>query len=376
MNIIKNSRAYYILRYLYFYNQMGYAQLKHIFGAEAFECTKDAMQKLVRAGYVEKIQKQGINSFALTQNGYHICQRYFPPDAFCKPVRSASTLDRVNRVNYERLIFYQFRKRLKDKAPVNDVYAMYFAPDGKEKLASHEPLALQQVQGSTMSFVLITKSQENRWTMYCFFFLYDKNKVFNETTEKNMMWYMQKRYADFRRAKGFAVPEMQCKAVFVADSYGLIAEIVRKSWQTKQQRQHQYEFNGYIRTRGAIVENTFGFSPLNLHFLVNDGDYSRLLDRIVQLLDDDGTLSFRLNQTHCGCCVLPEGSFHQYETAYALLVSENSRGKNFMNTKIFLADDQIPYITYIRDRYMPQERKARFKDFPLWTTDESPICPA
>ena len=134
MNIIKNSRAYYILRYLYFYNQMGYAQLKHIFGAESFECTKDAMQKLVRAGYVEKIQKQGINSFALTQNGYHICQRYFPPDAFCKPVRSASTLDRVNRVNYERLIFYQFRNRLKDKTPVNDVYAMYFAPDEKEKL--------------------------------------------------------------------------------------------------------------------------------------------------------------------------------------------------------------------------------------------------
>ena len=373
MNIIKNSRAYYILCCLYFYKQMGYAQLKHIFGAESYECTKDAMQKLVRAKYVEKIQKQGINSFALTQNGHSICQRYFPSKVFCKPVRSANALDRVNRVNYERFIFYQIRNRLKDHTPITDVYAMYFAPDEKEELAAREPLAVQQVQGSTMSFALITKSQEGRWTMYCFFFLYDKNKVFNETTEKNMMWYMQRRYADFLRANGIAMPEMQRKAVFIADSYGLIAEIVRKSLQTKQQRQHQYESNGFMRTRGAIVENTFGFSPLNLHFLVNDGDYSHLLDRIVQLLDDDGTLSFRLNQTHCGCCVLPEGSFHQYETAYALLVSENSRGKNFMNTKIFLEDDQIPYITYIRDRYMPQERKARFKNFPVLRTDESPI---
>lgn len=185
---------------------------------------------------------------------------------------------------------------------------------------------------------------------------------------------MQRRYADSLRANGIATPEMQRKAVFIADSYGLIAEIVRKSLQTKQQRQHQYEINGFMRTRGAIVENTFGFSPLNLHFLVNDGDYSRLLDRIVQLLDDDGTLSFRLNQTYCGCCVLPEGTFQQYETAYALLVSENSRGKNFMNTKIFLEDNQIPYITYIRDRYMPQERKARFKNFPVLRTDGRPIC--
>ncbi|MGN0520584.1 MAG: hypothetical protein ACI4LB_07565 [Candidatus Fimenecus sp.] len=374
MNIIKRSRAYYILLYLYFNNQMGYAQLKHIFGAESFECTKDAMQKLVRAKYVEKIQKQGINSFALTQNGHSICQRYFPSKVFCKPVRSANALDRVNRVNYERFIFLQLRYQLQSKTTVNEVCEGYFAPDEKEDLAAREPLAVQQVQGSTMSFALITKSQESRWTMYCFFFLYDKNKVFNETTEKNMMWYLQRRYADFLRTNGIAMPEMQCKAVFIADSYGLIAESVRKSLQTKQQRQHQYEINGFMRTRGAIVESTFGFSPLNIHFLVNDGDYSHLLDRIVQLLDDDGTLSFRLNQTHCGCCVLPEGSFHQYETAYALLVSENSRGKNFMNTKIFLADDQIPYITYIRDRYMPQERKARFKNFPVLRTDGSPIC--
>lgn len=374
MNIIKNSRAYYVLLCLYFYKQMGYAQLKHIFGAESFECTKDAMQKLVRAKYVEKIQKQGINSFALTQNGHSICQRYFPSKVFCKPVRSANALDRVNRVNYERFIFRQLRYQLQSKTTVNEVCEGYFAPNEKEKLASREPLAVQQIQGSTMSFALITKSREGRWTMYCFFFLYDKNKVFNETTEKNMMWYMQRRYADFLRANGIAMPEMQRKAVFIADSYGLIAEIVRKSLQTKQQRQHQYEINGFMRTRGAIVENTFGFSPLNLHFLVNDGDYSHLLDRIVQLLDDDGTLSFRLNQTHCGCCVLPEGTFHQYETAYALLVSENSRGKNFMNTKIFLADDQIPYITYIRDRYMPQERKARFKNIPVLRTDGRPIC--
>lgn len=184
MNIIKNSRAYYVLLCLYFYKQMGYAQLKHIFGAESFECTKDAMQKLVRAGYVEKIQKQGINSFALTQNGYHICQRYFPPDAFCKPVRSANALDRVNRVNYERFIFHQLRYQLQSKTTVNEVCEGYFAPNEKEDLASREPLAVQQIQGSTMSFALITKSREGRWTMYCFFFLYDKNKVFNETTEK------------------------------------------------------------------------------------------------------------------------------------------------------------------------------------------------
>lgn len=121
MNIIKNSRAYYILLCLYFYKQMGYAQLKHIFGAKSFECTKDAMQKLVRAKYVEKIQKQGINSFALTQTGHSICQRYFPSKVFCKPVSSANALDRVNRVNYERFIFHQLRYQLQSKTTVNEV---------------------------------------------------------------------------------------------------------------------------------------------------------------------------------------------------------------------------------------------------------------
>ena len=72
--------------------------------------------------------------------------------------------------------------------------------------------------------------------MYCFFFLYDQNKVFNETTEKNMMRYIQKDYADFLNARGFALPELQYKAVFIADSYGLIADIVKKSVQTKKQR--------------------------------------------------------------------------------------------------------------------------------------------
>lgn len=266
MNIIKKSRAYYILRYLYYYQQMGYAQFKHIFGEKSFECTKDAMQKLVKAGYVEKIQKQGINSFALTQNGYHICQRYFKPNDFYKPVRNANTLDRVNRVNYERFIFHSLRCRLENNPEINNVCGGYFVPGEKEDLFAQEPLALQQVQGCTMSFALIARSPENKLTIYCFFFLYDKDKVFNETTEKNMMRYIQKDYANFLSKHGYTLPELQCKAVFIADSYGLIAEIVRRSLQTKKQRQYQYEINGYVRTRGAIVESTFGFSSRDLYF--------------------------------------------------------------------------------------------------------------
>lgn len=373
MNIIKNSRVYYILRYLYFYKQMGYAQFKHIFGTASFECTKDAMQKLVRAGYVEKIQKQGINSFALTQNGYHICQRYFKPIDFCKPVRNVNTLDRINRVNYERFTYLKLKRQLKSNSEANKVRGWYFVPDEKESLFAQEPLAVQQVQGSTMSFALIAKNPENRLTMYCFFFLYDQNKVFNETTEKNMMRYIQKDYADFLNARGFTLPELQYKAVFIADSYGLIAEIVRKSLQTKKQRQYQYETNGYVRTRGTIVESTFGFPSRDLYFLVNNGDYFCLINRIVSLLNYDRARFLRLDQQYCGCCVLPEGSFQQYAAAYELLASENSRGKSFMDTKIFLEDAQIPYITYIREHYMPQERAERLNDFPVLRIDESPI---
>lgn len=187
------------------------------------------------------------------------------------------------------------------------------------------------------------------------------------------MRHIQKDYADFLNARGFTLPELQYKAVFIADSYGLIAEIVRKSLQTKKQRQYQYETNGYVRTRGAIVESTFGFASRDLYFLVNDGDYSCLINRIASLLDYDRARFLRLDQQYCGCCVLQEGSFQKYETAYELLVSENSRGKSFMDTKIFLEDTQILYIIYIRDRYMSQERRARLNDLSVLRIEENLI---
>ncbi len=373
MNIIKESRAYFILGYLYFFNQMGYEQFKHIFGEETFECTKDAMQKLVRAGYVEKIQKHGINSFSLTQNGYKICLRYFKPIDFHKPVRNGNTLDRVNRVNYEELLYYHLIYKLKNETTLNDVYAMCFAPNEKEELASREPLAVQQVQGNTLSFVLITRDKDKKWKMFCFFFLYDHSKVFNETTEKNMMLHLRKKYENFLKENGFEVPTIDRKAVFITDSYGLIAEIVKKSLQTKKQRNKQQEEYGYIRTRGAIVESTFGFSSFDLHFLVNDGDYLRLIGRIVQLLNYDSALSFQLDQKYYGCCKLTERSFMQYAQAYELLVSYNVRSRSFMDRRIYIENDQIPYITYIRDRYMPKERVEKLNSYPVFGVDDNPI---
>ncbi len=377
MNIIRKSRAYFILLYLYYYKQMGYEQFKHVFGVKTFECTKDSMQKLVRAGYVEKILKYGISSFALTQNGYKICQRYFKPINFYKPVRNGNTLDRVNRVNYERLAYNQLKHRLKNENQkngilLNEYYAMFFAPFEKEKLASREPLAVQQVQGSTLSFVLIMKDKDKKWKMYCFFFLNSQSKVFNETTEKNMMLYIRKKCENHMKEKGLEVPTIDSKAVFITDSYGSIADIIKKSLETKCQRDKQKNF-GHIRTRGAIVESTFGFRSYDLYFLVNDGDYLCLIERIVQLLNYDRLLSIRLDQKHCGCCILPERSFMEYAMAYQMLVDRNDRGSSFMDRRIYIEDDQIPYVKYVRDQYMTQERVEKLNSYPVYGMDDNPI---
>lgn len=109
-----------------------------------------------------------------------VLQRYY----FVSDNSSLVTTVCISEPSKNGFTYLKLKRQLKSNSEANKVRGWYFVPDEKESLFAQDPLAVQQVQGSTMSFALIAKNPENRLTMYCFFFLYDKNKVFNETTEK------------------------------------------------------------------------------------------------------------------------------------------------------------------------------------------------
>lgn len=371
MNIITGSRAFFILIYLINCGQSSYKQLRLLFGEKTYECTKDSMQKLVRAKYVESFGTKSSKTFFITKLGYNTFFNRYNEDYFDQynfrykpalkvPVLDTKTADRVNRQNYEFFISKQIAHEVSIKAISENICGYIPIPEFKNRLKRKCLLSTQQIQGSfcSLAFYIFSNSNSNRTASIFFVYhMYDRNFTINDTTECNLFQLIKEQVIIELNKKGAFAEKYEYKAVFIYSNYDLVYQTLKYSQISASKREYAKKNNpNYFHCRGRLIDESMELGESNIFLLVNDSDFSILTEKICSVLlgeFSNKVLKDNYNLSNFRCWLpVCDNSFGSLTRSLEIITGKDKRGLSCSDMPFFITKNQIPFLRIVlRENY-------------------------